>query len=98
MFLSRSNEVQGILKVSEGGIDACIVDCRKIFQGALLANSCSIILAHNHPSGNLKPSAKDIQITKEIKKAGELLRISVLDHIILTSEGYLSLADEGLLD
>jgi DNA repair protein RadC len=97
MYLSRCNEVLGIMKVCEGGIDACVVDQRKIFQGALLSNSTSIILAHNHPSGNLKPSQPDVKITNEIAKAGELLKIRVLDHLILTSEGYLSLADEGLI-
>ena len=85
------------MKVSEGAIDACIVDTRRIFQGALLTNSSSIIVAHNHPSGALKPSSQDIRITKEIKSAGEILKIKVLDHLILTSDGYYSMADDGLM-
>ncbi len=85
------------MKVSEGGIDACIVDIRRIFQGALLSNSTSIIIAHNHPSGNLKTSQADIRLTNEIKKAGEFLKIKLLDSIILTSTTYFSFADGGLM-
>jgi DNA repair protein RadC len=97
MFLSRSNEVLGIMKVAEGSLDACLVDARKIFQGALLTNSSSIILAHNHPSSNLRASQADLKITKEIQQASSFLKISLLDHIILTSESYMSLADEGMI-
>ncbi|MBK8501971.1 MAG: JAB domain-containing protein [Saprospiraceae bacterium] len=97
VYLSRSNEVLGIHKIADGSLDACLVDIRKIMQGALLSNSASIILAHNHPSGNLKPSNQDIKLTSEIKKAGEILKIQVLDHLIITSVSYLSLADEGII-
>ena len=97
MFLSRSHEVLGIMRVTEGCLDACLVDPRKIFQGALLANSSSIVVAHNHPSGNLKPSNQDLRITKELQDAGTFLKIKVLDHLILTSESYTSFADEGLI-
>lgn len=97
VYLSRSNEVLGIHKISDGSIDGCLVDIRLIMQGALLTNSSSIILAHNHPSGNLKPSEQDIKLTKEIKKAGEFLKIRVLDHVIITSITYTSLADDGLM-
>lgn len=97
VYLSRSNEVLGIHKIGDGSIDGCLVDIRLIMQGALLTNSSGIILAHNHPSGNLKPSEQDIRLTKEIKRAGEFLKIRVLDHIIITSITYTSLADEGMM-
>ena len=97
MFLSRKNEVLGIMKISEGSIDACLVDVRRIFQGALLTNSSSIILAHNHPSGGLKPSPQDLNITREINKASKFLKIKLLDHLILTSDSYLSMSDEGIM-
>ena len=95
IYLSQSNEVLGIHKIADGSLDACLVDIRKIMQGALLSNASGMILSHNHPSGNLKPSNQDLYLTKEIKKAGEILKIRVLDHIIITSHSYCSLADEG---
>ncbi len=73
------------------------VDVRVILQAALLTNSVAIILAHNHPSGNLKPSRQDMEITKQVKDAARLMRITVLDHLILTDAGYYSFADEGEL-
>ena len=73
------------------------VDVRVILQAALLTNSVAIILAHNHPSGNLKPSRQDMEITKQVKDAAQLMRITVLDHLILTDAGYYSFADEGQL-
>lgn len=66
-----------------------------ILQAALLTNSVTIILAHNHPSGNLQPSRQDIDITKQVKEAAQLMRIKILDHLILTDTGYYSFADEG---
>jgi len=74
-----------------------VVDVRVIFQVALRANATSIMFAHNHPSGNLQPSDADRKITRQIKDAGALLDIHLLDHIILTSESYLSFADDGYL-
>ena len=97
MYLSRSHEVLGIMKVSEGGLDACLVDARKIFQGALLANASSIILAHNHPSGSLNPFSPDLKITYELSQAATFLKIKVLDHFIHTSDTYSIFADEGYL-
>ncbi len=96
MYLSRCNEVLGIMKAAVGSIEACIVDVRKVYQGALLTNASAIIVSHNHPSGNLKPSQKDIELTKELRKAGELMKITLLDHVIVTSSGYFSFADEGI--
>ena len=95
MYLSRKNEVLGVMNVTIGSFESCIVDARKIFQGALLTNSASIIISHNHPSGNTKPSTQDLSATKKLQNAGEYLNIRVLDHLIVTSNGYYSMADEG---
>lgn len=95
LYLNQANQVLGFTLISEGGITETNVDVRVILQAALLTNSVSIILAHNHPSGNLKPSKQDLELTQSIKEAAELMRIRVLDHIILTSEKHYSFADEG---
>lgn len=97
MLLNRMNKVLGIYLVSVGGFAGTICDPKVVFQAALKANASSIILAHNHPSGNLKPSNADLQLTEKLKKGGLLLDIAVLDHLILTEETYISLADEGLM-
>jgi DNA repair protein RadC len=97
MFLNRANQVLGILELSTGGIAGTVADPKLIFAAALKACASAIILSHNHPSGNLKPSAADLQLTKKVKAGGELLDIAVLDHVILTNESFYSLADEGLL-
>ena len=80
-----------------GGITETCADVRVILQAALLTNSVAIILAHNHPSGSMKPSRQDMEITKQVKDAAQFMRIKVLDHLILTDEGYYSFSDEGLL-
>ncbi|CAN5774756.1 JAB domain-containing protein [soil metagenome] len=97
MFLNRANKVLGIYEVSTGGISGTVADPKLIFAAALKASACSIILVHNHPSGNLKPSLQDEQLTQKIKEGGRYLDILVMDHLILTNEGYYSFADEGLL-
>lgn len=97
LLLNQQNKVLGINKIATGGISAVMVDYRIIFQVALKTNACNIILTHNHPSGNLKPSKADIDLTREVKRAGEFLKINVLDHVIMTKEAYYSFADEGLL-
>ena len=97
LLLSRSNKVLGHYTVSMGGVNGTIVDPKLVFTPALLHGASAIILAHNHPSGNLIPSKADIAITKKIKEGGKLLDICVLDHIILTTEGYTSMADENLM-
>jgi len=81
--------------VSVGGLTGTIVDVRNILQTALKANACSVILAHNHPSGNQNPSDADIQITRRVNEAAKIMDIQVLDHLILLTEGYYSFADEG---
>ena len=90
LFLNQAKQVLGYTLISEGGITETCADVRVILQAALLTNSVAIILAHNHPSGNLKPS-------KQVKDAAQLMRITVIDHLILTDAGYYSFADEGQL-
>ncbi len=97
LLLSQSNQVLGYTLISEGGLTETCADVRVILQAALLTNSVALILAHNHPSGNLKPSRQDMEITKQVKEAAKLMRISVIDHLILTDAGYYSFVDEGLL-
>lgn len=98
LLLNQANRVLGISVLSIGGTTGCIVDPRIIFQLALKSSASNIILAHNHPSGNLKPSDADISITRKIKDGGKLLEINLLDHIILTAyDGYYSMADEGFI-
>lgn len=97
LFLNRSNKVIGIYNVSTGGITGTVADPRLIFTAALKSNAVSLILCHNHPSGSLKPSKADEEITQKIIGAGKFLDIKVLDHLILSSESYFSFADEGLL-
>ena len=97
LLLNRQNQLIGRYFLAKGGISGAVIDIRVIFQVALKANATSIMLAHNHPSGNLEPSDADRKITHQLKDAGKILDIPLLDHIILTAEGYLSLADDGYL-
>ena len=93
--LNRANEVIGYFKVSSGGTASTIMDAKVIFVQALQAGAHSIILAHNHPSGDLRPSEIDIKLTKQLIKGAELLDMRVLDHIILTEKSHTSMADNG---
>ena len=97
LLLNRGNRVLGIYEVSTGGIAGTVADIRLIFAAALKANSIYIMLAHNHPSSNLTPSRADDQMTAKFREAGKYLDISVLDHLIVSKEGYYSYADEGVL-
>jgi DNA repair protein RadC len=97
LFLNRANRVVGFLEVSSGGITGTIADPRIILVGALKVLACSIVICHNHPSANLSPSKADQDLTKKIKHACAFHDIKLLDHIILSDEGYYSFADEGLL-
>jgi len=97
MFLNRSNSLLGVARVAVGGTSGTIADPKVIYQLALKVNASSIIVSHNHPSGNLKPSDMDEKLTRKLKSAGTFLDISFLDHLILTSEAYYSFADEGSL-
>lgn len=96
-FLNQSNRINHIETVSEGGITGTIADPRIILKKALEENAVSLILCHNHPSGSLKPSRQDEEITKKIKEAAKYFDIKVLDHIIVSDSGYFSFADEGIL-
>ena len=95
MLLNHGNKVLGVMNVSEGGISGTIVDTRLIMQSAILSNATRIIICHNHPSGNVQPSAQDSFITNRVKQACNLMDIEILDHIIITPESYYSFADEG---
>lgn len=97
LLLNRANRVIGIVDISKGGTAGTIADPKVIFVSALKCNAASIILVHNHPSGNLKASHADIELTNKLKAAGILLDLQVLDHIILTKDGYMSFADEGMM-
>ena len=97
LYLNRSNRVLQLLPISQGGITGTVADPRLIIAGALKVAACSIMLVHNHPSGGLKPSRADEELTSKIRSAAMYFDIRVLDHLIVTSEGYYSFADEGLL-
>jgi DNA repair protein RadC len=97
LFLNRANRVLQIFTVSRGGVTGTVADPRIILAAALKAGAAAIFLAHNHPSGNLRPSQEDELLTKKIKTAAGYHDIRVLDHLIITSESYFSLADDGLL-
>jgi DNA repair protein RadC len=97
LFLNQSNKVIHIAQLTQGGINQSIVDVRVLFKTALDHFSTGVIIAHNHPSGNLKPSREDIDITQKIKEAGNTLSIQLLDHLIITQNSYFSFSDEGLL-
>lgn len=98
MLLNRINQVLGIYSLSKGGVSGTVVDVKLIFAVALKCNASAIILAHNHPSGALKPSDADIEITQKIKSCSDFLDIQLLDHLIVTKIGYYSFSDEGMLN
>lgn len=97
LCLNRANCVLGFMKLSSGGICGTVVDVKMILQVAIKTNSVGIIISHNHPSGNNKPSEADIKLTRNIKEACKFMDIALLDHVILTEENYFSFADEGTL-
>ena len=103
IYLNRANKILGVFKVSEGGKAGTIVDIGMILQvpvvmnDMLKLNASAVILSHNHPSGNSKPSQADIQVTKKVKESCNLLDFQLLDHVIVTSDSYYSFADNGEL-
>jgi DNA repair protein RadC len=97
LLLRQNNACIGVSHISTGGISSCIADPRIIFATALKANATSIILAHNHPSGNTTPSFHDKELTEKVAQAGKFLDIKVLDHLIITSCGYSSMAEDGYM-
>lgn len=98
LLLNKANEVIAKKQISIGGTAGTVADVKIIFKKALAENGCAAIIAfYNHPSGNLKPSDADIQLTKKMKEAGKIMDMPVLDHIIVSERGYYSFADEGTL-
>ena len=97
IYLNRANNTIGWMKVSSGGITGTVVDQRIVLGTALKAAATSIILAHNHPSGNLQPSQQDLDLNKKLKSAAAFMDISIIDHLIVTDENYYSFADEGII-
>ena len=97
IMLNRANEVIGKFQLSKGGISGTVVDPKLIFKQAIEQMASGIILCHNHPSGNIKPSEEDISLTKKIKEAGKMLDMNVLDHLIVAGNSYFSFADEGMM-
>lgn len=97
VFLNQSNKINHFEIISQGGITGTVADPRIILKIALEKNAVSLILSHNHPSGSLKPSLADKELTQKIKEAAKLLDIKVIDHLIVSDEGYFSFADDGIL-
>lgn len=97
ILVNRANNLLGVFPLSKGGMTGTVVDNRIILSVALKCHASGIFLVHNHPSGNLKPSEADKQITRKLKEACNLLDISLIDHLIITKTGYYSFADEGQL-
>lgn len=97
LLLNRANRLIRKERISSGGISGTVADPKIIFKSALEHYASSLILIHNHPSGNLKPSDADLELTRKMKAAGKLLEIPVLDHLIFSDTGYLSFTDEGLM-
>ncbi len=97
LSFNRAKDVLGWFNVSVGEASGTLIDPKLIFSVVLKCNACGIILCHNHPSGNLKPSEADLNLTTKLKEGGRVLEIQILDHIILTSEAYYSFADEALM-
>lgn len=97
LLLNRSNRLIEVIRTSQGGISGTVTDIRMILKNAILHSASSMVLCHNHPSGNLKPSKADIDITKKMNEAARYMEIKVLDHIIMADRNYFSFADEGML-
>ncbi len=98
LLLDRGNRLMNRVKVSQGGMHGTVADPKLIFREALDQRASSVILCHNHPSGQLRPSAEDIQLTRKLVEGGRFLEIQVQDHLIVTSAGYYSFADNGQLN
>jgi DNA repair protein RadC len=97
LFLNRAHKVKGWYRLSTGGITGTVADPRLILGMALKSATCSLVISHNHPSGNLEPSSADKQLTDKLLSAGKFMDITILDHVIVTANGYYSFADEGLI-
>lgn len=91
LYVNNAGRVVGVMKVSEGTSDCCLFDKKFLFQGAILQNVNNIILVHNHPSGTLTPSSKDIELTRGVRRACEIMGMQLMDHVIITRDGYSSI-------
>ena len=96
LMLNKNNEITARTRMSTGGAAGTVVDLKMIFKTALDARATAIIAVHNHPSGSLSPSQADVELTRKLRKAGEVLDLPLLDHLIVSERGYFSFADEGL--
>ena len=97
IHLNTKNDITGIETISIGSLNSSIVHPREVFKSAIIQSSASIICLHNHPSGDTKPSNADIEVTQRLIKAGDILGIKVLDHLIIGEDKYLSMKEEGIL-
>ena len=97
LLVNRRNRVLGMVDISQGGLSGTVADPKVIFAAALKSCASGIVLAHNHPSGELDPSREDIALTNKIKAGAELLDLKVLDHLIISKDNYYSFADEGMM-
>jgi DNA repair protein RadC len=95
IFLDGAHRINGYRVIAKGSANDCRVHPRECFKGAVLSNSISIIVAHNHPSGKLEPSESDIKFTEKLKKGAEILEINILDHLIVSNDGYYSFVETG---
>lgn len=98
LYLASNNKFLGYKQISSGGITSTVADVRVILQGALLANATTLVIAHNHPSGNLMPSVADIELTKRVYKSASIMDIRLIDHMIISEDGFYSFADENNLN
>lgn len=97
VYMNRNNETIGFTVIGIGGATGTVADPKMIFQHGLICNACGIIMIHNHPSGNLKPSESDKRLTAQVVKGGKLLDMPILDHVIITENDFFSFADNGLI-
>ena len=97
LLINSANNAIGYAKISQGGVCSTQIDIRLVAKYAIDSLAAGVIFVHNHPSGNLKPSRQDMEITKKVRDASQLMRIKVLDHLIISDAGYYSFADEGQL-
>ncbi len=98
VLLDTASTIIGLVRVSVGGLSSSIVEPKQVFKAAILGNAAKLLVAHNHPSGNPEPSREDVLVTKQLVEAGKLLGLPVLDHLIVTEGGFVSLSERGLID
>ena len=96
-LLDTANTLISMSSISTGGLAVSVVEPRRVFKVAVLANAAAIILAHNHPSGNIEPSPEDIALTRKLQSGGEIMGIAIYDHLIITSDEYCSMAERGIV-